>query len=72
MNPPPSPCSGDVHDDSKSGELDELVVRFLKELEGSGDAKEVLARYCSDYPSWPVSSVRWPDTSCPGDERASD
>jgi serine/threonine protein kinase/WD40 repeat protein len=45
-----SPHSADVHYDSNSGAFDELVIRFLRELEGSGDAKEVLARYCSDYP----------------------
>ena len=43
--------SCDGHDDSKGGEVDDVVIQFLKELEGSGDAKEVLLRYCRLYPA---------------------
>jgi len=33
-------------DDSKGGEVDDVVIQFLKELDASADPKEVLLRYC--------------------------
>jgi WD40 repeat protein/serine/threonine protein kinase len=48
------PCtetySGD-RDDSSGAEVDEIVVRFLKELDGSSDAREVVRHYCEAYPA---------------------
>jgi serine/threonine protein kinase/WD40 repeat protein len=38
-------------DDSTGGDVDEVVIRFLKELEGSGDPREILARFCDSHPS---------------------
>jgi serine/threonine protein kinase/WD40 repeat protein len=38
-------------DESTGGEVDEIIVRFLKELEGSGDARKVLQHYCEAYPA---------------------
>jgi serine/threonine protein kinase/WD40 repeat protein len=43
--------SRDGHDDSVSGEVDEVTIQFLKELEGSSDPREVLGRYCKAHPS---------------------
>jgi len=43
-------CSCDGHDDSKGSEVDDVVIQFLKELESSSDASEVLSRYCKIYP----------------------
>ena len=61
MNPPPRPYSCDGHDDSKSGEVDDVVIQFLKELERSSDAREVLvALLQADILRWPASSERWP------------
>jgi len=42
--------SCDDHDDSTGGEVDVVVIQFLKELEGAGDAREVLLRYCKVHP----------------------
>ena len=39
-------CARDGHDDSISGEVDEVAIQFLKELDASDDAKAVLFRYC--------------------------
>jgi eukaryotic-like serine/threonine-protein kinase len=44
-------CSRDNHDDSKIGEVDDLAVEFLKELERSSDPREVLERYCETHPT---------------------
>ncbi len=38
-------------DDGTSGEIDEVVIRFLRELDGADDPREVLGRFCDSHPS---------------------
>ena len=58
-------------DDSTGGDVDEVVIQFLKELDGSDNARDVLGRFCEAHPSKVVEfrALRG-RPSGPRDERA--
>jgi len=38
-------------------ELDQVIARFLTELEAAADKQIVLEQYCQRHPQWPISSA---------------